>query len=129
MSVPQGRQTGSFGDELTNFAMIGLVGLFALALILRAAGSITAFLTGAPQPDAGPAAGILVLFRPADPAGILGSEDLNPIIFWIVSVVLLAALAAVIAWVWTWVRRRGHRVASDPRRLAGVASRDRKSVV
>ncbi|QPS33585.1 type IV secretory system conjugative DNA transfer family protein [Brevibacterium casei] len=123
MSVPQGRQTGSFGDELTNFAMIGLVGLFALALILRAAGSITAFLTGAPQPDAGPAAGILVLFRPADPAGILGSEDLNPIIFWIVSVVLLAALAAVIAWVWTWVRRRGHRVASDPRRLAGVASR------
>ncbi len=31
MSVPQGRQTGSFGDELTNFAMICLVGLFALA--------------------------------------------------------------------------------------------------
>lgn len=123
MSVPQGRQTGSFGDELTNFGMIGLVGLFALALILRVAGSIAAFLTGAPQPEAGPAAGILVLFRPADPAGVLGSEDLNPIMFWIVSVVLLAALAAGIAWVWTRVRRRSHRVESDPRRLAGVASR------
>ena len=24
MSVPQGRQSGSFGDELTNAAMIGL---------------------------------------------------------------------------------------------------------
>lgn len=41
----QGRQTGSLGDELTNAAMIGLVGLFGLALILRAAGSIAAFLT------------------------------------------------------------------------------------
>ena len=34
----QGRQTGSFGDELTNAAMIGLVGLFGIALVLRAPG-------------------------------------------------------------------------------------------
>ena len=45
MSVPQGRQSGSFGDELTNAAMIGLVGLFGLALILRGAGSVAAFLS------------------------------------------------------------------------------------
>ncbi|MGP5390315.1 type IV secretory system conjugative DNA transfer family protein [Glutamicibacter arilaitensis] len=124
MSMPQqGRQTGSFGDELTNVAMIGLVSLFALAIILRVAGSITAFLTGTPQPGAGPAAGILVLFRPADPAGVLEADNLNPIGFWIVSVVLLAGLAAAVAWVCTLVRRRGHRVAGDPRRLAGVATR------
>ena len=46
----QGRQTGSFGDELTNAAMIGLVILFDVALVLRGAGSVAAFLTGIGQP-------------------------------------------------------------------------------
>lgn len=32
-----GRQTGSFGDELTNILMAGLIGLFGVTLILRAA--------------------------------------------------------------------------------------------
>ena len=69
MSAPApGRQTGSFGDELTNAAMIGLIGVFALALLLRGAGSVTAFLTGTAQPAAGPAAGVGVLFNPGDPA-------------------------------------------------------------
>ena len=45
MSSPQGRQAGSFGDELTNAALIGLVGMFGVALILRASGSVAAFLT------------------------------------------------------------------------------------
>ena len=36
----QGRQTGSFGDELTNAAMIGLVGLFGVALVLRDRGCV-----------------------------------------------------------------------------------------
>ena len=57
MNTPQQRQTGSFGDELTNAALIGLVSMFGVALILRASGSVAAFLTGPPQPDAGPAAG------------------------------------------------------------------------
>ena len=60
------------GDELTNAALIGLIGMFGIALVLRAAGSITAFLTGLPQPDAGPAAGLGVLFNPADPAAASG---------------------------------------------------------
>ena len=67
------RQTGGMGDELTNAALIGLIGMFGIALVLRAAGSITAFLTGLPQPDAGPAAGLGVLFNPADPATALGA--------------------------------------------------------
>ena len=59
MSAPApGRQTGSFGDELTNAAMIGLIGVFALTLLLRGAGSVAAFLTGTAQPLAGPAAGV-----------------------------------------------------------------------
>ena len=56
------RQTGSMGDELTNAALIGLIGMFGIALVLRAAGSVTAFLTGLPQPDAAPAAGLAVKF-------------------------------------------------------------------
>ena len=78
MSAPApGRQTGSFGDELTNAAMIGLIGVFALALLLRGAGSVTAFLTGTAQPAAGPAAGVGVLLNPGDPATALEAEGLN----------------------------------------------------
>ena len=32
----KGRQTGTFGDELTNAAMIGLIVLFGVALIVQA---------------------------------------------------------------------------------------------
>ena len=123
MSTSQGRQTGGFGDELTNALMIGLVGVFALALILRAAGSVTAFVTGAAQPAAGPAAGALVLFAPNDPGRVLEAEGLNPVVYWIVTVVLLAALTAAIAWVWTRMRRHTRKTETDPRRLAGVATR------
>ena len=49
--MTEGRQTGSFGDELTNAAMIGLVALFGIALVLRAAGTITAWLTDTAQPE------------------------------------------------------------------------------
>ena len=65
------RQAGGMGDELTNAALVGLIGMFGIALVLRAAGSVTAFFTGLPQPDAGPAAGLGVLLNPADPATAL----------------------------------------------------------
>lgn len=74
---PPGRhQTGSFGDELTNAAMIGLIGVFALALLLRGAGSVAAFLAGTAQPGAGPAAGVGVLFTPGYPATALEAEGI-----------------------------------------------------
>ena len=85
MSSPQGRQAGSFGDELTNAALIGLVGMFGVALILRASGSVAAFLTGTNQPAAGPASGLGVLFNPADPAAALDAAGLNPVVYWIVT--------------------------------------------
>ena len=124
MSAPApGRQTGSFGDELTNAAMIGLIGVFALALLLRGAGSVTAFLTGTAQPAAGPAAGVGVLFNPGDPATALEAEGLNVVAYWIVAVVLLALLAAVITWVWTLLRRQSRKSATDPHRLVGIATK------
>ena len=92
------QQTGSMGDELTNAALIGLIGVFGIGLVLRAAGTITAFLTGTPQPTAGAAAGIAVLFNPADPATALGADDLHPVVYWLVSAGLLGGLAAVAVW-------------------------------
>lgn len=116
------RQTAGMGDELTNAALIGLVGMFSVALILRASGAVAAFLTGTPQPTAGPASGLGVLFKPTDPAGALAAEGLNPVVYWIVTVVLLAALGMGIGWVWVRLRRHARKTETDPRRLAGTAT-------
>lgn len=123
MSSPQGRQAGSFGDELTNTLMIGLVALFCLALILRAAGSVAAFLTGTAQPASGPGAGVGVLFRPGDPGAALEAPELNPIVYWIITTLLLTILAAGVGWVWMRLRQHTRQVELDPRNAAGVATR------
>jgi len=123
VSGPQGRQAGSFGDELTNMLMIGLVAIFGLALILRAAGSVAAFLTGTAQPASGPGAGLGVLFRPGDPGTALGAPGLNPVVYWIITIVLLAVLGAGVGWVWVRLRRHARQVELDPRNAAGVATR------
>ena len=110
------------GEELTNAALIGLVGMFGVALILRAAGSVAAFLTGTHQPEAGPAAGLGVLFNPGDPASALAADGLHPVAYWITTAALLAGLIATGAWVWGRLRRHSRKVKRDPRRLAGTAT-------
>ncbi|WP_238614631.1 type IV secretory system conjugative DNA transfer family protein [Brevibacterium casei] len=110
------------GDELTNAAIIALIGAFGTALILRAAGSVAAFLTGTPQPAAGPASGLGVLFNPTDPATALDAEGLNTVAYWITTALLLAGLAAAGMWVWMRLRRHSRKVETDPRRLAGTAT-------
>lgn len=119
----EGRQTRSFGDELTNAAMIGLVALFGVALVLRAAGTITAWLTGTPQPEGGLAAGIGVLVHPRDPGSALDADGLNPVVYWVVTGVMLALLIALVVFVWVRVHRFTHRAEQDPRRMAGIATR------
>lgn len=116
------RQAAGMGDELTNAALIGLIGMFGIALALRAAGSVAAFLTGTPQPDAGAAAGLAVLFNPGDPATALGADGLNPVVYWLVSTALLGGLAAGIVWVWIVLRRHTRKTETDPHRLAGIAT-------
>lgn len=118
-----GRQTGSFGDELTNAAMIGLIVLFGVALILRGAGSVAAWVTGTAQPAAGPAAGIGVLFHPGDPAKALDAPGLNPVAYWIITSLLLAVLITGGLWAWSRLRRSIHKTEQDPRRMAGIATR------
>ncbi|GFZ89873.1 TraM recognition domain-containing protein [Nesterenkonia alkaliphila] len=123
MSSPANRQTGSFGDELTNAAMLGLIGLFGFTLILRASGSIAAFFSGTSQPQAGLGAGIGVLFNPADPGQALESAGLNPILYWLVTGLLLAGLAWAGVWVWRRLRRHSEATESDPRRTPGAATK------
>ncbi|GAB3062517.1 MULTISPECIES: type IV secretory system conjugative DNA transfer family protein [Micrococcales] len=110
------------GDELTNAAIVTLIGAFGFALVLRAAGSAAALLTGTPQPASGPASGLRVLFNPADPATALDADGLNPAAYWITTAVLLGVLAAAGMWVWVRLRRHSRKVETDPRRLAGTAT-------
>ena len=64
MSTPSGQGRG-LGDELTNFLMIALVAVFGVAVVLRAAGSIAAFLAGSAQPQSGITGGVGVLLKRA----------------------------------------------------------------
>ena len=116
------RQAGGMGDELTNAALVGLIGMLGIALVLRAAGSVAAFLTGTPQPDAGAAAGLAVLFNPGDPATALRAAGLTPVVYWLVSTARLGGLAAGIVWVWIMLRRHTRKTETDPHRLAGIAT-------
>lgn len=116
------RQTGSVADELATIAILALVGLFAVTLILRAAGALAAFLTGTPQPASGLASGIGVLLHPGDPARELSADSLNPTAYWAVVGLLLAAFASVGAWGWTAVRRHPGQTEKDSRRITGTAT-------
>ncbi len=80
------RPTGSsLGDELTNAALVALAALALTAVLLRVAASITVFLTGPPQPEAGLGAGAGVLLHPGDPAAALGAPGLNMVAYWLVA--------------------------------------------
>ena len=122
MSASQ-RQSGSMGEELTNAALIGLIALFLLTLVLRATGSVAAFLTGVPQPAGSWAAGAGVLFNPGNPAVALGAPGLSPVAYWVTTIVALGGLVALAGWGWVARRRRSHAQVVDPHRLAGTATR------
>lgn len=117
------RPAGSLGDELTNALLVLLVGVAGLAAILRLAGNIAAFLSGADQPKAGPAAGAAVLFNPTNPAGALASDALNPVLYWIIAGLLVLVLGYVGWWVWQKLRLHNRQHHQDPYRIAGIASR------
>jgi type IV secretory pathway TraG/TraD family ATPase VirD4 len=111
------------GDELTNAAIIGLLVLAGFALILRGAGSAAAWLTRIPQPTGGPASGIRVLLHPSDPGTALGAANLNPVVYWVVTGLMLTLVGAAAIFVWLRVRRFTMAVEADPRHMAGIATR------
>ncbi|MBO1902824.1 TraM recognition domain-containing protein [Leucobacter weissii] len=121
MSTP--RPTGSLGDELTNLGIGLLMAAAVLAAILRGAGSVASWITGAAQPSGGIEAGLGVLLHPADPATALGAPGLNVVAYWITAGLLIIAAGLAGWWVWLALREHGRQVKVDPYRIAGIATR------
>ncbi len=107
---------------LTNLGLAALAGFAALAGLFRLSGTITAFLTGHPQPAGGPATGLGVLFTLADPGQAIGAPDLNPFVYWAVLALMLALLGTLAWWVWRLIARAKETKAQDPRLLKGIAT-------
>ncbi|OJV75932.1 MAG: type VI secretion protein [Cellulomonas sp. 73-92] len=107
-------------DTLVNLALGAVLAVVGLGGVLWLAGTVAAAVTGRPRPTGGFSAGLAVLAHPADPAGALGAPGLNPVAYWAVAVLLLAAGAAATVLGWRAVRRA--RSTSDPHRLSGTAT-------
>ncbi|MEK0245318.1 TraM recognition domain-containing protein [Bifidobacterium mongoliense] len=121
--MSQSQRSGSMGDEPANAAIIGLLALTGFALVLRGAGSATAWITRIPQPTGGPASGIQVLLDPTHPGTALGAENLNPVVYWVVTGLMLTLIGTATIFIWLRVRRFTSAVEADPRRMAGTATR------
>lgn len=121
MSTP--RQGGAFGDELANFGIIALIAAAVIAVLLRVAGTVTAWVTGAVQPAGGVEAGLGVLLHPADPGSALGTDGLNPVVYWIVAGILIIAVGSAGWWVWRFFREQSRQTKVDPYRIVGIATR------
>ncbi|SJN08634.1 Putative traG-family protein [Leucobacter sp. 7(1)] len=121
MSTP--RQGGALGDELANLGIIALIAAAILAVILRVAGTITAWATGIAQPTGGIDAGLGVLLHPADPGSALGTDELNPVAYWIVTGILIAVVGSAGWWVWRFFREHSRQTKVDPYRIVGIATR------
>ncbi|KDA06155.1 type VI secretion protein [Microbacterium sp. CH12i] len=121
MSAP--RQSGALGDELANLGIIALITAAVLAVILRVAGTITAWVTRATQPTGGIDAGLGVLLNPADPGSALGADGLHPVAYWIVTGILIVAVGSAGWWVWRFFREHSRQTKVDPYRIVGIATR------
>lgn len=112
----------SIDNDLVNLGLIGIAFVGALAAILRLAGTVAAWVSGADQPVGGWSSGLGVLAEPGSPGAALGTPKLSPWVFWLVMALMVAAVAGTAAI--TWRRINGWRARSDrdPHRLAGIAS-------
>ena len=117
------RHGGALGDELTNLGIILLVAAAFLAGILRVAASITAWITRTSQPTGGIETGLGVLLHPTTPGSVVGSDNLNPVLYWIIAIVLILLVGAAGWRIWGWVRDHNQRTNQDPYRIVGIATR------
>ncbi|MFH5823099.1 type IV secretory system conjugative DNA transfer family protein [Georgenia sp. AZ-5] len=118
MSAPSPRG----GDELVNLGLVLVVTAVVLGVLLGAAGFLAAVVSGLEPPPTSLTAGVGVLLRPGSPADVLDTPGLNPIVYWAVVGLLLAALGAAAWGVWRLGRRTRGRGVRDPRRLAGTGT-------
>ena len=78
-------------DQFVSLVLAGLAGLAALSL-LRYAGNVAAFPTGRPAPAGSPASGLGVLADPLDPGAAIGAAGLNPVVCWLIIILVLTGL-------------------------------------
>ena len=109
-------------DGVANLGIGLLIGAAALAAVLRAAGSVAAFLTRASQPEAGITAGLMVLLNPTDPAIALDADGLNPVAYWVTTVLMFTIIAVSAWWIRAKLRDHSRHAHTDPRRLEGTAT-------
>ncbi|PKH41712.1 Type IV secretory pathway, VirD4 component, TraG/TraD family ATPase [Nocardioides alpinus] len=116
---PRGRGAD---DELVNLGLVLVAAIGVIAATLRLAGSAAAWLSGAGQPEHGWQAGLQVLGDPTHPAEALGSTGLVAWVYWVVLALIVAIVLASSLVLWRRMGMIRHRMSSDPRRLAGVAT-------
>ncbi|QQT71104.1 type IV secretory system conjugative DNA transfer family protein [Brevibacterium casei] len=89
-------------------------------MLLRYAGNAAAILTGHPIPTGSPASGLAVLAQPLTPGQAIGAPGLNPFVYWLIVLLVLAGLG-VGAW---FMRRLVQRNQEQARvhNLAGTAT-------
>lgn len=110
-------------DDLVNLGLILIAAVGVIAAVLRLAGSVAAWLTGAAQPRGGWEAGSAVLSDPGDPANALGATGLSPWAYWSVLLLMVAAVGAAAMVLWRRIGTFRQQTKQDPRRLAGTATR------
>lgn len=110
-------------DDLVNYALAGLGFLFGLMALLRVAGTIAAYVSGAGGPRAGLIAGLTALTHPNEPAHALQAPGLSPVAYWLTVALMVAAISAVTLVAISWVRTTRHRSSRDPNRVDGTATR------
>lgn len=109
-------------DDLVNLGLILAAAVGVIAAILRLAGSTAVWLSGARQPSGDWQAGFRVLSQPSDPAAALGADGLAAWVYWLVLVLMVAAVVASGLMLWRRIGSLRHKKSHDPRHLAGVAS-------
>jgi type IV secretion system protein VirD4 len=115
-----GQQVRPVNDQLLNLGLGALGGGVAFALILRGAGTATAWLSGLPAPTGGAGSGLGVFAHPLDPGTPLGVHGLNWMLYWTLVTVMLAII--MVPTVWVVAKVRAHRSQADPRKLEGTAT-------
>lgn len=108
MRNPNGTAERPPGDEMVNYALAGMGGIFAIGMILWVAGIIaTLTATGHLPVGGGIASGLGVLGHPGHPAKAWpkGSGVPGPILYWLIFVGLIVAVGAVVVVVWRLVGR------------------------
>lgn len=110
-------------DELVNLGLILLAAVATLAVLLRVAGTLAAWISRTPAPSSAWHSGFRVLTNPTDPATALGSDGLTAWVYWIVVIVLAAAIGVVAVLLWRSIGSTKPATRPDVRRLAGVATK------